>query len=287
MLLSTLIINSVSAQQNTKAGPAARPNFSPWNPPVSKGMGDVDAGIECPLSEVLTGTGARIEELVDNLQKFDATESLEHYNVTGATLRGKPKTRVFDYVAIITLSEPGRFELDEYRNGRVDPSQFPANIATTGLAAMALMFHPTLVSDFQLTCEGLGQWGGHPAWQLQFAQRPDRPNRLRAYAVGRLYHPLSLRGRAWIDPKSYQVWHLESDLTKPMPEIRLSVEHIAIDYGPVTFQSRGQQLWLPIDAKIYWERNKRRFYRHHSFSPNFKMFEVDSNQQIQTPKKPD
>lgn len=99
-----------------------------------------------------------------------------------------------------------------------------------------------------------------------------------------MVYPVPLKGRVWIDAANDQVLRFESELMKPVPEIELSEEYLTIDYGPVQFQTRKQQVWLPLDAEIYSERGKRRFYRRHTFS-NFKVFEVDSAQQIQAPRQ--
>jgi hypothetical protein len=82
---------------------------------------------------------------------------------------------------------------DEFRNGGVDRSQFPAGIATEGLPAMALLFHPALAPDFDFKCEGLGFWEGRPAGRLRFEQRGDRPNRIRDYVVKNLHYPVPIR----------------------------------------------------------------------------------------------
>lgn len=268
------------------AAPAAPANLGRtiWIPTdIDTIVPNVEAGIACPLLQVVGGAGRQIRGLVEDLQKFDATEQVEHFNVDATGLHGKPETRTFDYVAVVSLSKGGAFNVDEYRNGSVNPFQFPVQIATTGLPGMALIFHPRMVSDFNLTCEGLGQWGGRPAWQVHFAQRPDRLNRIRAYVIGQNYYPVPLKGRVWVDAATYQVLRLESELMKPVQEIALTQEHMVIDYGPVQFQTH-KQLWLPLDAEVYWERHGRRFYRRHTFS-NFKVFEVQSAQQIQSPKQ--
>lgn len=269
------------------AAPVAPANLgrTAWNPPdIDSVVPNVEAGIACPLPQVVRGAGGRMRDLVENLQRFDATEHVEHFNVNRTGSRGAPETRTFDYVVTVRLSNAGVFQLDEYRNGSLDLSKFPAKIATTGLPAMALIFHPRLVSGFNLTCEGLGQWDGHPAWQIHFAQRPDQPNRIRDYMVGGNLYAIPLKGRAWIDAATYQVLRLETELMKPVREIALTQEHIIVDYGPVQFQTRKQRLWLPLDAEVYSEWGGRRFYRRHTFS-NFKVFEVESAQQIEAPKQ--
>jgi hypothetical protein len=213
---------------------------------------------------------------------LDATERVEHFSEDANASHVKHEIRTFDYEVIIKHSGAGGILLDEYRNGSSDPSEFPAHIATTGLPAMALIFHPSMVSEFNLTCEGLGSWDGHPTWQLRFAQRADRPNRLRVYVVDGQSYPVPLRGRVWVDAGTFQVRHLESELIHPVQEIALNQEHISIDYGPVQFHSHTQQLWLPLHAEVYWERRGVRIYRRHTFS-DFKLFEVQSAQQIQNP----
>jgi hypothetical protein len=143
---------------------------------------------------------------------------------------------------------------------------------------MALAFHPAGVSDFSLTCEGLGHWDGHAAWQIHFEQRPDRPNTLSSYVIDHQSHPIPLKGRVWIDAGTFQIRHFESELMSPIHELRLTQERI--DYGLVQFRTHTEQLWLPLHAEIYWEVHGHHIYRRHNFS-NFKVFQVESAQQIQ------
>ena len=262
----------------------ASPRPATWLPPaIDSFVPFVQEGVECPLPQVVGASGQRMKELVENLQRFDATERVEHFRIDDAGARGRLETRLFDYNVNITLSKSGVFNLDEYRNGRADPAQFPALIATQGLSAMALLLHPVMISDFNFTCEGLGQWNGRPAWQVRFEQRTDRPNRLRAYVIARRSYAVPLKGRIWIDAATYQVQRLESELIKPVPQIRLTQERMAINYGSVQFQG-NKELWLPLNADVYWERRSQRFYRRHSFS-NYKLFGVDWTQQIDLPEE--
>jgi hypothetical protein len=264
--------------------PAAASSPRSWLPPgIDDLVPSVDKSVECPLPQVLNGVGRRMQELVENLQKFDATERMENFPVDAKGSRGKPEVRTFDYMVTVQVTEGQVADLEEYRNGSLDPKQFPAKFATTGLPTMALAFHPAMVSEFNLVCEGLGQWDGHPAWQVHFAQRPDRPNRLRGYLIESVYYPIALKGRVWIDAASYQIRHFESELMNPVTKIALTQERIAIDYGPVKFRTNTERLWLPLFAELYWERGARRLYRRHTYS-DFKIFEVASTQQIEAPE---
>jgi hypothetical protein len=255
-----------------------------WIPPgIDDLVPGVQPDVECPLPQVIKGAGLRMDQLVTNLQKFSATERVEHFMVDATGTRHGPEARTFDYVVIISLAA-GYFALDEYRNGAVDPAQFPARLATEGLPAMALIFHPLMLSEFNFSCEGLSAWNGHPTWQVHFAQRPDRPNRIRSYVIAGHTYPVPLKGRVWIDAGAYQVVRFESELMKSVQEIGLTQEHVAIDYGQVKFHTHNQQLWLPLDAEVYAERRGHRYYRRHTFS-DFKIFTVDTDQSIHAPKE--
>jgi hypothetical protein len=174
--------------------------------------------------------------------------------------------------------------LDEFRNGSSDPEQFPAHIATIGMPAIALLFHPLLATDFNFSCEGLGSWEGQSAWQIHFEQRLDRPGRLLAYSADGKYSSLALKGRAWIDPGSLQVLRLESELEKPPVELGLTVEDIAISYRPVHFRTLDGQLWLPNVIDLYVERKGRRYYRRHTLT-DFQLFTVEATQNIKFAKE--
>jgi hypothetical protein len=269
-------------------GPRSAPkvNGEPdyWSPHELEQTPPVDPNVTCPCEEVLRGVGRRMSEFVDSLEKFTATEKLEHFYVDRSGALKSPESRSFAYVAAVSQNSRGTFLLEEFRNGTNDAEQFPAHTATRGSPAMALIFHPALADGFDFRCEGLGQRDGREAWMVHFVQRPDRPIQIRSYSVAGKSFPLALEGRVWVDPGNNQVIRLESELVNPITEIGLTHEHFMIDYKPVQFRSTGQQLWLPQMAELYVERKGKRFYRRHSFS-DFRLFNVDAAQSIQTPSE--
>ena len=110
-----------------------------------------------------------------------------------------------------------------------------------------LIFHPYYTPNFKMTCEGLARSKAGPAWQVYFRQRPDKPNTIRSYKIG-IQGPTyraALKGRAWISADTFQIVRLETGLIDPLPAIRLVADHAAIEYGPVHFQSRNLDMWLP------------------------------------------
>jgi tetratricopeptide (TPR) repeat protein len=243
------------------------------------------SNITCSLPQVLYGASQRADELLNSLQKFAAAERVEHYKSGSRGTLGAPDVRSFDYVVTINQDKHGGFRMQEYRNGTsAQPQQFPSGIVTANLSVHGLIFHRSLAAGFNFTCEGLGEWNGHPTWLVRFNEKPNQLNPLRSYNVGGLHYPLLLTGRAWIDAGNYNLLRLESDLAKPVDKIQLKREHIAIEFASVQFRTSKQQLWLPQSADLYVEWGGRRFYRRHTFS-KFQLFSTDTVQQVDGPKE--
>jgi len=258
-----------------------------WAPlDVDNAVPAVAPDAPCPLDDALHGVSQRVVELVTNLQQFTAKESLEHRELDPDGTARAARTRRYSYMVAISETRPGRLSVEEYRNGVAAFDDFPARVATMGLPALALIFHPALIEDFQLSCEGLGDWRGQPAWQVYFRQRADRPSRIRSYRVRGITYPVNLKGRAWIAVESFQVVSLETDLMDKIREIPLEREHITIEYRPVQFKKRGVELWLPQSAELFFHYRGHRMYRRHAFS-DFELFSVDVRQQIEDPKVSD
>jgi tetratricopeptide (TPR) repeat protein len=265
---------------------ATLPLPSNWLPPdVDEKMPPVEQGATCALGEVLEKAGKRAQAFVKNVERFTASEYLKHQVIDKWGIAGPAETRKFDYVAAIEEPKPGFLVVEEYRNSGAAVAEFPGGVATNGLPALALIFHPDNVVNFEMTCEGLARWNGKPAWQVHFRQRRDKPNTIRSYRLGldgRSY-PVALKGRAWILADSFEIARLETDLIAPVPQIKLVAEHTAIEYGPVEFHNRDVVMWLPQSAEVYYDWRGKRIHRRHSFS-NYMLFEVDEKQHIAEPK---
>lgn len=264
----------------------ALPLPSNWLPPdIDEKVPSVEPMAACALDEVVQRAGKRVEEFVKNVDRFTASESLKHESINKWGIAESPERRKFDYVASIEQYRPGYFSVTEYRSASNAPSDFPDGVETTGLAALALIFHPNNTGNFAMSCEGLGRWNGHLAWQIHFRQRADKPNTIRAYKFGENgpAYPVALRGRAWIAADSYQIVRLETDLVAPLPEIRLLSDHTIVDYGPVHFRKGDVNMWLPQSAELYSDWKGRRMHRRLSFS-DYLLYSVDEKQKISMPK---
>jgi len=256
----------------------------PWAPPgVDDVQPPVASGTQCPTGQVLAESGQRVQELVDDLSRFAAVEDLFHQPLDPYGIPIRTEVRKYDYVAAISERQPGMVSIDEFRSDKLTLADYPDQIASTGFITLALVFHPGMRDDFDMVCEGLGEWRGQASWLVHFQQRADHPNRMHSYKVGEQVYRVDIKGRAWITADKFQIVRIEADLVKPMPEIRLLSEHQAVEYGPIPFASKKTVLWLPKTAEIYFDFRKHHFYRRHSFD-HYMLFSVDAQEKTKAPK---
>jgi Tfp pilus assembly protein PilF len=260
----------------TEADKAPQPRWAPadvdeWIPPVLSSS--------CPLAKILVQTAARTEDLIDNLQRFSASERIELIDTDKKGKRRTATARDVNYVAQITQNSLGYPRVEEYRSGSGEEQR---SVLDSGIAAFALIFHPTHVGNFDFRCEGQTELRGTPAWQLRFEQSADPNKAFTSIRVGNSVFLPRFKGRAWIATDSSEVLRIETDLSSPIPQVDLQLEHMIIDYAPVEFPGRQVRLWLPESTNIYLAYRGHHYQRTHKFS-DFQLFSVDAVESVQTP----
>lgn len=277
-------VRSVGAPDSLAALDAPLLPTKPWAPPgIDEVKPAVASGAECPAAQVIEESGKRVQELVNDLSRFAAIEDLFHQSLDSYGIPIRTENRKYEYVATISEVSPGEVSVIEYRSEKLTAEGYPDHIASTGFATLALVFHPEMRKDFDLQCEGLGEWHGEPSWLVHFQQRTDRPNHMHSYKLGEQFVPVDLKGRAWITANQFQIIRIEADIVKPMPTIQLLSEHQIVEYGPVPFPKKNTTLWLPKNAEIYFDFRKHRYYRRHSFD-HYTLFSVDTEEKRKEPK---
>ena len=267
----------------TLVTPVTETNWAP--PDVDDEKLEFDTSAACRLDEVLRSIGNRVQEFVRNVDRFTATEEVDHSELSAMGLQTSHETRKFDYLVEIHQLGQNSLDVQEYRNGSVSIQEFPAHVATVGLPSLVLVFHPLYQSKYQFDCEGRGAWHGRPAWVVHFQQPAGHSEGMLTYRVGRQSFAVGLKGRAWIDAGTFQILAMESDIVHSIPEIRLLRDHQLVEYGPVKFRNHSTELWLPKSADWYCALSGHRYHRRHTFS-QFLLFAVDDRQRLGAPKDP-
>ena len=250
---------------------------------------DADADVSvangsCDLDDVLPRVTHHVEEFVGNVDRFTAQENLVHklFDHDGS-LKGDAESRS-NYVATIEKSQAGLFSVTEYR-GDTQGAQLQGAIRANVAAALVLVFHPAYMEEFTITCAGPADWLGYNTWRVDFRQRLDRPATMSALELGNTEYTLLLKGSAWIDRKNYQIVHMETDLLRPIPDIKLKMLHQSVDYGPVTFAGGAATLWLPKTAEVTADFRGKRLAERHIYS-KFQIFSVNTQEKLKLPPEP-
>jgi tetratricopeptide (TPR) repeat protein len=265
---------------------SAEPLPPHWLPPdIDEKIPPVEPGAACVAADVVRKAGEQLVNLIHDVDKFTATETMTHESVNKFGIAALPEKRRFDYVVSIQSSPAGPLTVSEYRNTDGSQGQFPDGIVTNGLPALVLIFHPYYATNYDMVCEGLSRTSRGLAWQIHFRQQSDKKNGIQSYRFGMNgpSYEVRLKGRAWISADNYDIIRLESDLISPIPEIRLMADHTNIEYGPVNFRQANTSLWLPQSAEVYFAWLGRRVHRRHEFS-NYLLFGIDDLQKISDPK---
>jgi len=258
-----------------------------WAPP------DVDAktpstvpGVSCSLEDVLQETQQRILKQLEDLEKFTATERIEHQFLDANGVWTNPVSRDFNYLIFVQHTKTLPYYFVEDRNARGSQNSFPTEIETHGLVFLGfLIINPVFSKDFEFTCEGLGTWNGKPAWQLHFVERPDVASRIHSWNHKNRDYPIPVKGRMWVGANDYTVLHLETALREPVPGLGLDREQLIVDYGPVHFQSSTVELWLPSQGEMYFDLRGRRHHHKHTLT-NYLLFDVEAKDKVKTPRVP-
>jgi hypothetical protein len=274
-------------RESTESGfqKTAKRSVLKWAPP------NVDAPIPaltstpaCPLSEVLGHAGERATELVANLQSFTARERIEYADLdyNGLDFASAVGAATFDY-AVSFDQQPGALAIHEARSDSHGANSLPGKFQFSGLIAIGLVFHPYYQGDFEMRCEGTDLWNGEAAWVVHFEQRDDKPAHMHSFHTSEGLFRASLKGRGWISTETSQILHIETNLKKELPAIRLQREAISVDYAPVEFHSKNMKLWLPQVSEVFFRLQDRRYVILQAFT-DFLFSSVQTEQAIGQPK---
>ena len=266
-----------SAAPAPKSPPVWLDPSDPSNAPV--------AGPPCQIQDVLPKVAMHVKELVEGMNEFTATESLRREKLDPD---GKPRLMSrsrSDYVVTIQNLGAGNYTVSEYRHITEGTRNPEGGLSSDGTPALAMIFHPTHLEEFDMTCGNLVDLHGKDAWEIHFRQRMDRPATIGTFADGHRQYALLLSGTAWVDSSSYQLVHLETDIVQPIPEAKLDFLHQSVAYSAVSFAGHQKTLWLPKTAVVTVEFGGQLLREQRSYS-DFQLFAVDTGQKINAPKEP-
>jgi hypothetical protein len=256
-----------------------------WSPPaLDSPAHSLASSTLCDITKVLEQAGAREIEQASDLQNFTAQEEIQYQTSDRQGFILSLGSETLEYIIVLQRS-PGGLVFQEKRNPRHGGILSPAANQDIGLPEMVLIFLPNMQDDYEMSCEGAAEWNRQLTWVVRFQQRKDKPSRTFSFRGDNAVYPAGLRGRAWIASDSGVVVHMETELVKGVPEVRVRQAFLSIDYAPVQFRSQSLRIWLPKMVEAFWDFGDHRTIVYHSFA-DFLLFSVQTDQKIENPKVP-
>jgi hypothetical protein len=241
------------------------------------------------LPQILKRAGDEVAAFFDNFPNTTCTEqviSLVDRGVgAGAFLRSYGR---YNYVALAPEGD-AKNRLREYRadvNGKLIPSDpkhevstqqlkdsSTSTVVTRGFIAMIEHFHPDLQPDSRFLYLGREEMDDEKTYVVAFAQLPSVARRVTRIQFLGQDEIAFLQGIAWIDPMTFRVRRLRTDVQVPPGHVGILKETTQILYSEVSFEQGGLKLWLPREVDVSGQLDQYRYHNQHRYS-GYRHFKV-------------
>ena len=156
-------------------------------------------------------------------------------------------------------------------------------MVTSGFSSASLIFHPAYQGQSTFRYLGRQEMDGVDAYVVAYAQIPGKSKLNGSFKSRDGFVTTFTQGLAWVNPQTYQIMRLRSDLLKPLPEVQLQRQTTDITYAAVRFRNMDGSYWLPRNVTVTVTWAHRRLRNEHEYS-GFRAFSVAESQKIGNPK---
>ena len=236
------------------------------------------------LPQILERAGAAVAAFFDNFSNTACTEHVTS-NVDIPLQTGVLHyDNKYNYVA---LAQPGAMKgrLREYRTDtKGDPVQPDAKtgVVTFGFVALSVHFHPDYQADSRFRYLGRESMEKHDTYVVAFAQRPQVARQTASVQFAGRSGIVYMQGVAWIDPLSFRILRLRTDLQQPETNVGLLKETTQVLYSEVSFTQSDKTLWLPREVNVTGQLKQFLFRNQHRYT-DYRVFKVQLEQKQDKP----
>jgi len=227
------------------------------------------------------------ERVADFFYTFKDTSSTEDVLQQMTNVRGMGRTTHNTYMYLMLPDSRGDFTIEEYRaDDKGKPLELAGSEGDFLLASKLLgqlrFFIPAMQAESRFRY--LGTTSNPNAHVIAFAQKPEHPTTVGTFVTPNGMKVLLYQGLMWIDPETYQVLRMKSDLLAPRTDVWLDRQTTDIEFQEVRF-SDDQKLWLPREVRVDAVYLHTRYRNRHRYS-DYKRFTVASKDEIKRPTVP-
>jgi tetratricopeptide (TPR) repeat protein len=247
--------------------------------PELKGMSM--ASNQNELEGVLKKVGEGVESFFKN---FPNTVSLEQVHRERLGKDGKVAHALdqdFQYLLLAHADKWG-LGIDEHRSTAQGESTALGGLdqglmLTAGFASVSLLFHPDYQDGAGFRYLGLQALDGKDMHVIAFAQKPETARTTERFKTNEGSALILLQGLAWIDPTTFQILRLRTDLLSPQPSVRLERQTTEIQFQKVSFKDVATALCLPQEVSVTVDWRGRVYRNWHRYS-DFRVFNVETKE---------
>jgi Tfp pilus assembly protein PilF len=257
------------------------------HPPAELISGLEPAKDQDQLNPILDGAGARILEIFKNFPNTSSLEAIHQEKLGRKGGVSSTQDQKFRYLCLVPREAwgPGFIEYRADLDGTVaSPKGLSEGfMLTRGFASAGLIFHPTYRVETNFRYLGRQNINGKNTYAIAFAQIPEKSHLFGNFQKGQISGTTFSQGLAWIDPDTYQIIRIHTDLLAPLPDFRLEKQTLNIDFKEVHFTHLNEAFWLPEKVTLTLDWNGKILRNQHEYS-DFKIFNVDTKEKIGKPK---
>jgi hypothetical protein len=201
------------------------------------------------LPQILKRAGAAVAAFFDNFPNTACSEQItsvmEGPGLSDAT------HHEYNYVAFAPADAGGHIR--EFRTdakGQLVQPKAGREIITVGFIASSIDFYPNVQPDSRFRYLGREVMDKRDTYVVIYAQRPGVARQASTVHLNGRSGILFMQGVAWIDPVSFRILRLRTDIQMPDQNVGLLRETTEVLYSEVSFREGGKTLWLPREVTV-------------------------------------
>lgn len=244
---------------------------------------------QSPLAGILSAVGQNVADSFKNYPNTSSVEDVHQEKLNGHGKRRGSLDQKFYYLCATPEQSwgPGfsevRAPIDD-QHGQLSGLK-DGFMLTSGFTSASLIFHPAYQAQSQFRYLGREKVQGVDAYVVAFAQLPTKSKLYGMFKYSGNSVATFTQGVAWINPQTYQILRLRTDLLQPLPEVKLGRQTTDISYGEVHFKGVDRAFWLPRDVTVTVSWGSRNLRNEHQYS-GFRVFNIASTEKVSKPKMP-
>ncbi len=242
---------------------------------------DENSGI---LNSLLEKIGENVETFFRNFPNTLSKEQVRREFIDRDGKVSDFKTQDFIYSVYSEKNGAWQETRTDTRGREIKAEQMSrTSLLTSGFASMSIYFRPR--HQFGCRFRYLGRdESRRRAHVIAFAQRPGFTDVVgiftSLFVVGQAH--LLYQGFAWIDPETFQIVRMVTDLLAPRRDILLMRATSELSFGEIRFESVQESFWLPQEVVVTMETNGSLFRNRHRYS-DYRLFTVGAQDKITPP----